>query len=155
MAIGSHCLRRVRTAAPTETVRAAAERMQAEHVGCLIVTENERPIGMLTDRDVALAILCDDLDPEQRRVRDVMGGPVVSVPLEASIEEAVVALRRASVRRVVVVDGAGRPAGIFAADDLLRLLATEMGDLAEALRVQLSEPTGSARRGVAGATSDA
>lgn len=155
MAIRSHCVRMVRTALPAETVRAAAQRMQAERVGCLVVTEDERPIGIVTDRDVALAILCDDADPERVRVRDVMRSPAVSVPLDASLEAAVRALRTATVRRIVVVDEAGRPAGVFAADDLLRLLATEIEDLAEAVHAQLSAEAPDVGRGGAGATRDA
>jgi CBS domain-containing protein len=138
MSIGTHCLRKVRTVAPDETARAAAQRMQDDHVGCLVVTEKERPVGVVTDRDIALQVLCDDLDPEKERVRDVMHGAVVSVRQDASVEDAVQALRRATVRRLVVVDDAGEVAGVFAADDLLRLLGTEIEDLAEALRVQFA-----------------
>ena len=147
MSIAAHCMRKVRTAASTETARAAAQRMQSEHVGCLLVTEDERPVGVVTDRDIALHVLCDDLDPEKERVRDVMHGPVVSIGQDASIEDAVKALRRATVRRLVVLDDAGKPAGVFAADDLLRLLATELEDLAEALRVQFASEAEPSRQG--------
>jgi len=138
MSVGAYCLRSVRTAEPAETVRAAAQRMQAEHMGCLVVTENERPVGVVTDRDIALHILCEDLDPEKERVRDVMQSPVVTVGCDASLTDAVKVLRKATVRRLVVVDAAGKVAGVFAADDLLRLLATEIEDLAEALRAQFA-----------------
>jgi CBS domain-containing protein len=147
MAIGSYCLRAVRTAAPEETTRTAAQRMQAEHVGCLVVVENDRPIGMVTDRDLALHVLCDDLDPEKERVRDAMQSPVISVHRDALLEDSVKAMRRAAVRRLVVVDEKGKVAGVLAADDLLRLLATEMEDLADALRVQLASEADPIPRG--------
>jgi CBS domain-containing protein len=115
--------------------------MQAEHVGCLVVVEDGRPVGVVTDRDIALHILGDDLDSEKERVRDIMRSPVVSVSRETSLAEAVKALRKATVRRLVVVDEAGHVAGVFAADDLLRLLAAEIDDLAEALRVQFTRET--------------
>lgn len=138
MSVGAYCLRTVRTAAPAETARAAAQRMQAEHVGCLVVTEDDRPVGVVTDRDIALHVLCDDLDPEKEQVQDIMQSPAVSVRSDASLADAVKALRKATVRRLVVVDEAGKVAGVFAADDLLRLLATEIEDLAEALSVQFT-----------------
>ena len=138
MSVGAYCLRSVRTAEPAETARAAAQRMQAERVGCLVVTENDRPVGVVTDRDIAMYILCEDLDPEKERVRDVMQSPAVTVACDASLTQAVTALRKATVRRLVVVDAAGKVAGVFAADDLLRLLATEIADLADALRVQFA-----------------
>lgn len=153
MSVGAYCLRTVRTAEPTETVRAAAQRMQAEHVGCLVVTESDRPVGVVTDRDIAMHVLCEDLDSEKERVRDVMQSPVVSVGSDASLTQAVAALRKATVRRLVVVDAAGKVAGVFAADDLLRLLATEIEDLAEALRAQFANEAKAAS--AAGGTSHA
>jgi CBS domain-containing protein len=138
MSVGAYCLRSVRTADPTETVRAAAQRMQSEHVGCLVVVEKERLVGLVTDRDIALHILCEDLDPEKERVGDVMQSPVITVGCDASLTSAVQVLRKATVRRLVVVDAAGKAAGVFAADDLLRVLATELEDLGEALRVQFA-----------------
>ena len=149
MSVGAYCLRTVRTAEPTETARAAAQRMQAEHVGCLVVTENDRPVGVVTDRDIAMHVLSEDLDPDKERVRDLMQSPVVTVASDASLTQAVKTLRKATVRRLVVVDAAGKVAGVFAADDLLRLLATEIEDLAEALRVQFTNEA------KAGRTSDA
>jgi CBS domain-containing protein len=147
MSVAIHCLRRVRTASPTDTVRAAAQRMQAEHVGCLVVLEGDRPVGVVTDRDIALHVLCDDLDSGKERVRDAMHGPVVCVRHDASLDDAVKALRRATVRRLVVVDAAGKVAGVFAADDLLRLLAAELEDLAEALRTQFASEAEPIREG--------
>ena len=153
MSVGAYCLRTVRTAEPAETARAAAQRMQAEHVGCLVVTENDRPVGVVTDRDIAMHVLSEDLDPDKERVRDVMQSPVVTVASAASLAQAVKTLRKATVRRLVVVDAAGKVAGVFAADDLLRLLATEIEDLAEALRVQFTNEAKAAS--TAGGTSDA
>lgn len=144
MSVGAYCLRTVRTAAPADTARAAAQRMQTEHVGCLVVVEEDRPVGVVTDRDIALHVLSEDLDPEKERVRDIMQSPAVTVARDASLADAVKVLRKATVRRLVVVDEAGKLAGLFAADDLLRLLATEVEDLAEALRVQF---TGEAKEG--------
>jgi CBS domain-containing protein len=148
MPIAKYCFRTVRTVGPDETVRAAAQRMQRECLGSLVVTEQERPVGVVTDRDIALAVLSADLDAEKVPVRDVMQGPVVSIKSDASFAEAVKALRKAAVRRVVIVDGERRAAGLFAADDLLRILATELGDLAEALRVQFSAEAKAAAAGV-------
>lgn len=140
MPIGDYCHRSVRTVMPEETVRAAAQRMKAELIGCLIAAEGDRPVGVVTDRDIALRVLRENLDPDKLKVRDVMVSPVVTVPTSASVDETLRVLRKAAVRRLVVVDGEGKVAGLFAADDLLRLVATELGDLAEALRTQLTGP---------------
>lgn len=138
MSVGKYCVRSVCSVPPEETARAAAQRMQADGVGCVVVTDQGRPVGMLTDRDIALGVLREDLDAEKLPVRDLMQSPVVALAEDASLAEAVKTLRRAAVRRLVVVDRERRVVGLLAADDLLRLMATELGDLAEALRVQLS-----------------
>jgi len=125
---------------PEETLRAAAQRMKAEPIGCLVAAEDDRPVGVVTDRDIALRVLRENLDPDKLKVRDVMVSPVVTVAASVPVDEALRVLRKAAVRRLVVLDDEGKVTGLFAADDLLRLVATELGDLGEALRVQLSGP---------------
>jgi CBS domain-containing protein len=154
MSVGKYCLQAVRTVRPDETARAAAQRMKEEGVGCLVVTEQDRPVGMVTDRDVALRVLRENLDAEKLQVRDVMQSPVVSIATDAPLGEALQRLRRSAVRRLAVVSPEEKIAGLFATDDLLRLLATELGDLAEALRVQLSGAQAKPR-GAAGGRVDA
>jgi CBS domain-containing protein len=112
--------------------------MQEEGMGCLVVTEQGRPVGVVTDRDLALGVLREDLDAGALPVRNVMQSPVVTIAADASVEEGVKKLRKSALRRLVVVDDKQAAIGVFAADDLLRLVATELGDLAEALRVQLA-----------------
>lgn len=145
MAMAAYCLRRVEAIGPEETARAAAQRMQASGVGCLVVTEAGRPVGVVTDRDLALKVLRDDRDAAALPVRDVMESPVVTVRAGASLGEAVRTLRQSARRSLVVVDERQAAVGVFAADDLLRLIATELGDLGEALRVQLGESAAAPR----------
>ena len=149
MSIGKYCPRTVRTLRPEETARAAAQRMQEEGVGCLVVTDQGRPVGVVTDRDLALKVLREDLDAGALHVRDVMQSPVVTIAADASLGEGVKTLRKSALRRLVVVDDKKEAIGLFAADDLLRLVATELGDLGEALRVQLSREAKAAPRGAA------
>jgi CBS domain-containing protein len=78
-----------------------------------------------------------------------MQSPAVTIAAEASLGEAVKTLRKSALRRLVVVDERKEAIGVFAADDLLRLVATELGDLGEALRVQLSREAKAAPRGAA------
>jgi CBS domain-containing protein len=149
MSVEKYCPRTLRSVGPEETARAAAERMRTEGVGCLVVTEGNRPVGVVTDRDLALRVLREDLDAAALPVRDVMQSPVVTIPADASLGEAVKTLRRSALRRLVVVDEKKEAIGVFAADDLLRLVATELGDLGEALRVQLSREAKAVPRGAA------
>jgi CBS domain-containing protein len=147
MSIGKYCPRTFRSVRPEETAQAAAQRMQEEGVGCLVVTDQSRPVGVVTDRDLALKVLREDLDAGGLPVRQVMQSPVVTIAADASLGEGVKKLRSSALRRLVVVDDKKEAVGVFAADDLLRLVATELGDLGEALRVQLSSEATAAPRG--------
>ena len=125
------------TATADETVREAARRMEAHGVGCLVIVDAERrPIGMLTDRDLVMRVLRRRRDPDTTSVSEVMQTEVTSVTEDAPIERAMLRIHQEGIRRVPVVDGNGRLSGIFAADDALQLVASELSGVAEAVRAQ-------------------
>jgi CBS domain-containing protein len=99
---------------------------------------------MVTDRDVALYVLVGKRDAGLVEVGEIAKGPPITVSITASLAEATRAMRRHGVRRLPVVDEQGELTGIVALDDLMRTVATEAGDLAEALRRQLSGESGAA-----------
>jgi CBS domain-containing protein len=126
MSVGKICQREVDFADPGEPVRAAAERMRARGVGCLVVLDPERrPNGILTDRDLVLRVIAEGRDPEATRVLDVMTQPVRVAAEESPIDDCLRLMRSGGFRRVPVVDRAGRLAGLVTLDDVLGLLAEE------------------------------
>lgn len=132
-------LRRAQTIEPTATARAAAKRMEKEGIGSLVVVEGERPVGIVTDRDLALEILGERRDASLVQVGEIAATRPVTIAETASVPDAIDLLRRHGLRRLPVVDAEGNLAGIVTRDDLLRFLATEIGELAEVLRRQLAE----------------
>jgi CBS domain-containing protein len=125
------------TATADESVREAARRMDARGVGCLVVVDaDDKPIGMLTDRDLVMRVLRRRRDPEQTKVGEVMHPEVSSVTEDAPLERALRRMHQEGLRRLPVVDQKGRLTGIFAADDALQLLASEVAGVAEAVRSQ-------------------
>ena len=136
MAAKDYCLRKPVTVDPATSLLAAAQIMKRESVGCLVVTEYGRPVGLVTDRDIALEVLGRKRDSAVS-VREVMHQPVETIEAEASLERAVMRFRTQRLRRLPVVDAAGTVVGLLAIDDLLRLLATELGELSEVVRRQL------------------
>jgi CBS domain-containing protein len=137
MAVKDYCLRKPVTVDPATSLLAAAQIMKRESVGCVVVTEHGRPIGLVTDRDIALEVLGHKRVSADVPVRDVMHQPVETIDAEAPLERAVLRLRTRRLRRLPVVDAAGSVVGILTIDDVLRLLATELGELAEVVRRQL------------------
>jgi CBS domain-containing protein len=131
MTAGTCCRRPALTVKHRETLRAAARRMERDGVGSLVVVEDGRPVGVVTDRDVALAVLADGLDPGSTAGARVAGRGLAAVREEEPLRQAIAAMRRDGVRRLPVVDGAGGVVGLLAADDLVRLAAQELAALAD------------------------
>ena len=137
MGIGGICSREVVFVAPGESVAQAARVMREHHVGSLVVVEGgpggRRPIGMFTDRDVAVGVVALGLDPEAIPVEVAMRGRVATLREDEGIGRAVALMRSEGVRRLAVVDASGRLVGVLAADDLIDLLAGEMSGLSAML----------------------
>jgi CBS domain-containing protein len=100
--------------------------MEEAKVGALIVLDAERrPVGILTDRDVTVRCVARERDPRETTIASLMTKPVVGVPEETPIEDALRQMTRSGVRRLAVTDARGRLAGLLALDDVLELLSEE------------------------------
>ena len=138
MTVSKACTRLVVTAHPEDTVQAVAKRMAQYDVGSLIVVEANKPVGIITDRDLVLRVMAQDDTSPDLAVRDVMTGNPVCVPEHMSIEEAIALMRGYQIRRLVVVNDAKKLVGILALDDLLLLLGEEQQAVAGLMRVARS-----------------
>jgi CBS domain-containing protein len=134
MSVGELCNREVIVIEPEGEVRAAARLMREHHVGDLVVVKREGstsiPVGILTDRDLVVEILAQDVDAADVTVGDVMSGDLVTARATDDLWDTLERMRARAVRRVPVVDAAGGLVGILAADDVLELLAEGITDLA-------------------------
>lgn len=140
MNIASLCQREVVGIDAESTLRQAAILMCEEHVGALVVvtgTEPPQVVGMVTDRDLAIEGLGRYGNPAELKVGHLAKSPPLAVPGTASVAEAVAAMEKAGVRRLLVVDPDGGVTGLVALDDLVGALSDELGGLARALRVNI------------------
>jgi CBS domain-containing protein len=128
--------RNVVTAKPEETLAAVALKMQNHNVGAVVIVEEQRPVGMLTDRDIALAVAARGVSP-QSAAREVMTRHVLAVPQDTSIFTATKYIREREVRRLPIVDKDDRLVGLWSLDDLLRMLAKELYNLAEGIKHEM------------------
>ena len=115
---------------PDATVRFVAGLMKEKNIGCIVVTDNHKPVGIVTDRDIALRseTLCGD--PDATQIESIMTRDIVIIRKDTGIFEAIQEMKSAGVRRMPIVDGAGRLVALLTVDDLIRLLARELGDIA-------------------------
>jgi CBS domain-containing protein len=124
------------TAKPDEQVRRIARRMRDETVGSVVVEEDGRPIGIITDRDLTTRILAEGADPDSKTARDIMTSDPETVTSDAGVRELCDRMSEARVRRMPVIDYEGNLAGIITHDDLNTLLADEQRELAEVVQAE-------------------
>ena len=139
MSAGKICSRVVATATPDEMVRAAALRMEEHDVGTLVVIEPKSqtaPVGIVTDRDIAVRCVAKGLNPDKTAVSKVMSKPVQTVDEAMPIEEAIQQMARTSTRRLVVTGTDNRLVGIVTLDDVLSLLTEEAAAISHLLEKQ-------------------
>jgi CBS domain-containing protein len=129
------------TAGPAETLASVARQMSERNVGAVVIVEDRRPVGLVTDRDLAIALGVRGMSP-QTQVQQVMTPHVLAVPEDAGIFAATTYLRERGVRRLPIVDREDRLVGIVTLDDLLRCLARELYNLAESIKgeMQITKP---------------
>ena len=104
------------TSAPERTVREIAELMRERNVGSVVLVRDGRPVGFVTDRDLALSVIADGRDFGDH-VTDHASSPVITAAPGMEVEEAAELMVRHGVRRLVVVEGE-RLTGIVTLDDL-------------------------------------
>jgi CBS domain-containing protein len=126
------------TLGPDASCAEAAERMRDANVGAIVVADGGRPLGVVTDRDIAVRVVAEGLAPETTAVREVMSGQPVFLSGERSLDQLVAAMRDLAVRRVPIVDADGKLSGVVSLDDLVVLLAEQLGSLAETIRREIA-----------------
>ncbi len=135
MPIGEICNREVVIVRREDSIQDAARLMRDFHVGGVVVVEGQegqvKPVGILTDRDLAVELTAKDVPLDRVCVEDVMSSDLVLASENRGIWDTIRCMRTRGVRRVVVVDDKGYLVGILSVNDLLELLSGELSDLAK------------------------
>lgn len=120
--------RDVRVASPDDTLQLAAQLMEKDDFGVLPVGENDRLVGMLSDRDIVIRAVARGLAPDKAKVRDVMSSDVKYVYEDDSVEEVARNMSELQVRRLPVVNHDKRLVGIVSLGDLALTTPAPAGD---------------------------
>lgn len=120
-----------RSIGASASVVEAARLMREDHIGSLPIVDDERLVGMITDRDVATRVVAAGADPKVTSVADVYSRDLISVEPDKDLEEAIQLMARHQVRRLPVVEN-GELVAIVAADIALQESA-KTGRLVEAI----------------------
>jgi PAS domain S-box-containing protein len=117
------------------TVSQALSDMARESLSCLVVVQDDRPVGILTERDVA-RMLVDHGDIWQLKVKEVMTSPVKTLSKQTPVHEVAKIMQQENIRRVVVVDEDGKIVGLTTQSDIVKGL---QGKYIETLREVIKE----------------
>ena len=142
MKVSEVMTRDVQTISPEQTAQQAASFMLSADAGSIPVTEGDRLIGMITDRDIAVRGVAKGHGPDTP-VRELMTNDVVCVRVDEDCDTIASKMSDAQVRRLPVIDENDRLCGIVSLGDLSR--ETDEDTAAEALQ-GVSEPGGSHRQ---------
>jgi len=134
------------TVKETESVVKAAQMMQRSNVGGVIVVNKEgKPLGIITERDLAIRVVAKDLQPNKITVSKIMSRPLATIDGDANIREVARKMSKLEIRRLAVVSK-GELLGIVTSKDLLRITPALIDILSEKSRLLAPEPVRAANR---------
>jgi CBS domain-containing protein len=138
MNLGEQFRSEVVTVEPDETIQSAIWKMKDENVGAVVVLENRKVVGILTDRDVALKLGLGEAGLATP-VREVMTRDVLTIWEDQGIFNATQYLMGHQIRRLPIINRNNELVGMVTLDDLVALLAQELRNISQAVAPALAE----------------
>lgn len=141
MKLGEFCNRSVIVIEEDASALAAARLMREFHVGDVVIvrgTNGKRiPVGIVTDRDLVLEVLAQEVDANTVSVKDLFTAPrLVTASIEDGLEETLDNMRMHGIRRIPVVEADGGLAGIVTVDDILDEVTDQLTDIVRLVATQ-------------------
>ncbi len=102
----------------TTSALEAARHMRDKAIGDVVVTDGEHLIGIVTDRDLVVRVLAEGRDPAHTTLEGICSRELTTVTPDDEFDAAVKLMRAKSIRRLPVIERAGRPVGIVSLGDL-------------------------------------
>lgn len=135
MTVGDLGPEEVVTASPDSDLGEITDTLESENVGAIVITEDDTPAGIVTDRDAALVIHQHD-DVASVSVEDIMAEDPATIQEDAEAIEISRAIDEHDVRRFPVVDEDGSLTGIVTLDDLVATIGEQLDNIADTIEVQ-------------------
>ena len=104
------------------TISEAADKMVKEGIGSIIITDDSKPVGIITKSDLLSRVIVAYKDPKIHKAREIMSSPLFIIDSETSILDAMREIRRKNVRRLLVEEE-GKLVGIISETDIIRAIS--------------------------------
>ena len=118
----------------SSTIHEVALMMKDKDVGAVLVTDSGKPVGIVTDRDLVLRCIADKADCGSTKIEKAMTATVQTVSEEEGLYNVAEKMKKAGVRRIPIVDKAGKAVALLSFDDVFQLIAEEVNNLKEAVQ---------------------
>ena len=105
---------------PSNSIRECAEEMDKHHVGTVIIKENGKAVGVISEQDIVRKIIAKKLDPHKMKVEDIMEKEIVTINPDADIFDALDKMKGLNVTHLPVVDD-GNLLGLLTVKDILKI----------------------------------
>ncbi len=125
--------RDVCTARKDESLLNASRKMLEFGVGSIIIVENGKPIGIVTERDILKKVVARNKVPSKVKLEEIMSSPLITIKPTTSLREATDIMRKRGIRRLPIIDDNGNLVGIITDNDILSV-AIDLGEFAALLR---------------------
>jgi CBS domain-containing protein len=139
MSLRNFCRKPIIKISPEKNIWEACQMLKENNVGCLIVENDGKLCGILTDRDIALKVTGEQKEPRTTKVAEVMTRDPVRISIDKDMQHLTSLMHTFHVRRVPVVDGYDTTLGIITLDDLIALLGDEMSEIGKAISEEFPE----------------
>jgi len=123
------------TTKPDITVKEAAAIMSRYHIGSIVVLDNEKIVGIITERNILVSI-ADGRDPELTTIEEIMAKKVITIEPDKTIDDAVGLMAEKKIKKLPVVDG-DKLVGIITASDIIVVEPKLIESIANLLSIKL------------------
>ena len=110
---------KVKTARLDDTIENVAMLMNRYQIGCVVIVDDDKPLGIITERDMIKRVICKAIHPENARIIDVMSKPLVTASPDMRAGDAAKMMLEHNIKKMPVVDE-GRLVGLVTLTDLVR-----------------------------------
>jgi CBS domain-containing protein len=133
MSLETFCRKPLVKVEPDTSITEACELMAQNNIGCLVVEQNGKLCGILTDRDIALRVAGTGKDSQTTRVKEIMTPDPIRISADKDLTQLTALMHAYHVRRVPIINGFDTTLGIVTLDDLVAQLGAEMWQIGRAI----------------------